>query len=101
MKGWIATVVAAVAAFAVGMLVGGGAGGLVGSGAGALTGAHLGACKAALVAAEKGLVDQATADRIARETLAELERVAPEVVKSGATDLASCRTQAGMDMLAG
>jgi uncharacterized spore protein YtfJ len=100
-KGWLGTILALIVGLGIGFAVGGGAGGLVGSGVGALSGAHLGACKAAMVAADLNIVDQATADRIARETLAALRTAAPEIVETGATDLASCRTQAGMEMLAG
>jgi hypothetical protein len=101
MKGWVWTLLAGVVGLGIGLLAGGGAGGLVGSGVGALTGAHLGACKAAMVATDQGLVDEPTANRIATAALAELERTAPELVTSGATDLASCRTEKGMEMLAG
>ncbi len=101
MKGWIWPLLTGVIGLLAGLFVGGGAGGLVGSGVGALSGAHLGVCKAVMVAADKGIVDEATADRIATETFAQIKAVAPELITTEATNLATCRTQKGMDMLAG
>lgn len=101
MKSWIGVVLAGVVGLGIGLVAGGGAGGLVGSGVGALAGAHLGACKAAIVAVDQGIVDAATADRIARAALVAMQGATPELVKTGAADLASCRTQKGMDLFAG